>query len=359
MAKRGLRFNRGRPVNGIIVVDKVYGASSNEVLQRVKRLFNAAKAGHTGSLDPLATGVLPICLGEATKFSQYLLDSDKSYRTTMKMGARTTTGDREGEVVAECPVAVTRSDVEAILRQFRGDVEQVPSMYSALKHNGRPLYEYAREGVEIERPSRTITIHRLELLDFTGDECVLEVDCTKGTYIRTLIEDIGEALGCLGHVAELRRLKAGPYTEHQVYSLDDLAAVRDEARESVLDVRERAELAELSDLAKELGHGKLEKVQFERLKALSKIRNRAGDLAIDGLLLSQDSAVSDWPQVKLGKTGSYYMSQGNPVRAPQSSTRGNVRIYGVAEDDAEGEVFLGVGEITDDGLVAPKRLVKG
>ncbi|MGB1270740.1 MAG: tRNA pseudouridine(55) synthase TruB, partial [Endozoicomonas sp.] len=191
MARRRRR-SRGRPVDGIIVLDKVFGASSNEVLQRVKRIFNAAKAGHTGSLDPLATGVLPICLGEATKFSQYLLDSDKSYRTTMKMGVRTTTGDREGEVVEERPVAVTRSDLEAVLQSFRGEIDQIPSMYSALKHNGKPLYEYAREGIEVDRPSRIITIHRLELMDFDGDECVLEVDCSKGTYIRTLVEDIGE-----------------------------------------------------------------------------------------------------------------------------------------------------------------------
>ncbi len=361
MARRGRRINRGRAVNGIIVVDKVFGASSNEVLQRVKRLFNAAKAGHTGSLDPLATGVLPICLGEATKFSQYLLDSDKSYRTTMKMGVRTTTGDREGELVEERAVTVTRSDVEAILPRFRGDVEQVPSMYSALKHNGRPLYEYAREGVEVERPSRTITIHRLELLDFDGDECILEVDCTKGTYIRTLIEDIGEALGCLAHVAELKRLKAGPYTEHQAHTLDELTAMRDEAREAALSVEQRIEYAELSGVAQELGRGKMEKdhpEQWQLLKELNRVRNKAGDQVLDALLLAQDSAVSDWPQVKLGKTSSYYIAQGNPVQVPQAPASGSVRIYGVNED-SEDLVFLGIGEINEDGLVAPKRLVKG
>ncbi|WP_067515169.1 tRNA pseudouridine(55) synthase TruB [Endozoicomonas ascidiicola] len=357
MARRGRRVNRGRAVDGIIVVDKVYGASSNEVLQRVKRLFNAAKAGHTGSLDPLATGVLPICLGEATKFSQYLLDSDKSYRTTMKMGVQTTTGDREGEVVAERPVAVTRSDVEAILDQFRGEIEQVPSMFSALKHNGRPLYEYAREGIEIDRPSRKITIHRLELLDFEGDECVFEVDCTKGTYIRTLVEDIGAALGCLGHVAELKRLKAGPYTEHQAYSLDELAKLRDEGREAALDVEQRVEFAELAGLADEIGRDKLEKSQAERFKDLGRIRNKAGDRVIDELLLPLDSAVSDWPQVKLGANSSFFVAQGNPVQVPQAPTSGNVRIYGIAEGE-EDLSFFGVGEITDDGLVAPKRLIK-
>ena len=358
MARRGRRVvNRGRPVDGIIVVDKVYGASSNEVLQRVKRLYNAAKAGHTGSLDPLATGVLPICLGEATKFSQYLLDSDKSYRTTMKMGVRTTTGDREGSVVEERQVTVSRADVEGVLTRFRGDIQQVPSMYSALKYNGRPLYEYAREGIEVERPARTITIHRLELLDFNGDECVFEVDCTKGTYIRTLIEDIGDALGCLGHVSELKRLKAGPYTEHQAYSLDELARLRDEARDAGLDEQQQAEFAELSALVQESGREQLDGDQTERLKVLSRLRNKAGDRVIDALLLPQDSAVSDWPQVKLGATSSYFIAQGNPVQVPQAPTSGNVRIYGMAEGSDELS-FLGIGEITDDGLVAPKRLVK-
>ncbi|MGB0360982.1 MAG: tRNA pseudouridine(55) synthase TruB [Endozoicomonas sp.] len=343
--------------DGIIVVDKVYGASSNEVLQRVKRLFNAAKAGHTGSLDPLATGVLPICLGEATKFSQYLLDSDKSYRTTMKMGVQTTTGDREGEIVGERPVTVTRSDIVAILEQFRGEISQVPSMFSALKHNGRPLYEYAREGIEIDRPSRKITIHRLELLDFDGDECVLEVDCTKGTYIRTLVEDIGTALGCLGHVAELKRLKAGPYTDHQSYSLDELAHLRDEAREAALDVEQKMEFLELVALADEVGREKLENTKADRFKELNRIRNKAGDRIIDDLLLPLDSAVSDWPQVKLGTNSSFFVAQGNPVQVSQAPTSGNVRIYGITENE-ETIRFLGVGEITDDGLVAPKRLIK-
>ena len=193
------RRPRGRSVNGIVVVDKPLGASSNHVLQQVKRLYGAAKAGHTGSLDPLATGVLPVCLGEATKLSQYLLDSDKSYRTTAKLGIRTTTGDAEGEVVSERPVALTEL-IWSLLARFRGPIEQVPSMYSALKHNGKPLYEYARQGIEIERPARKVNIYRLTLIEFRGDELVLEVDCSKGTYIRTLVEDIGEMLGCGAHV---------------------------------------------------------------------------------------------------------------------------------------------------------------
>ncbi len=357
MARRSRR-PRGRMVDGIVVVDKEFGASSNEVLQKVKRIFNASKAGHTGSLDPLATGVLPICLGEATKFSQYLLESDKSYRTTMKMGVQTTTGDREGEVVEERKVAVTRGDVEGILDQFRGKIEQVPSMYSALKHNGKPLYEYAREGIEIDRPSRGISIYRLDLLDFDGDECVFEVECSKGTYIRTLIEDIGIALGCLGHVAALRRLKAGPYTEFQSYTLEELERIRDQGRGSVLNDIECAEFAELTSQADEIGRENLEEDDLARLRELAKIRNKAGDKGLDELLLPLDSAVSDWPQVKLGESSSFYISRGNPVQVPQAPTSGQVRIYGTTEESDGVMKFLGVGEITDDGLVAPKRLIK-
>ena len=262
------RRSRGRPVDGIVVVNKEKGVSSNDVLQRVKRLYGAAKAGHTGSLDPLATGVLPICLGEATKFSQFLLDSDKSYRTVVKLGARTETGDLEGEIVEERPVNVTRSDVEAILEQFRGEIDQVPSMYSALKHNGEPLYKLARQGVVVDRPSRRITIHRLDMLSFDGDSITLEVDCSKGTYIRTLAEDIGEALGCLAHVIELHRVAAGPYNEESMHSLETLEEVRD----------------------------------------------GGGHSALDELLLPLDTSVSDWPQVRLGQTSSFYISQGSQFR---------------------------------------------
>ena len=307
------RRNRGRPVDGIIVVNKEKGASSNDVLQRVKRLYGAAKAGHTGSLDPLATGVLPICLGEATKFSQFLLDSDKSYRTEVQLGARTETGDLEGEIVERRPVQVTQSDVEAILERFRGEIDQVPSMYSALKHNGEPLYKLARQGIVVERPSRQITIHRLELIAFDHDRITLEVDCSKGTYIRTLAEDIGEALGCLGHVAELHRVAAGPYREDRMHTLESLEAVRDEG----------------------------------------------GHKALDELLLPLDTSVSDWPQVRLGANSTYFISQGQPVQVPQAPTSGGVRLYGqqVSESGEESFRFLGVGQIDDDGRVAPKRLV--
>ena len=305
---RRRRF-RGRSVSGIVVIDKPTGASSNDVLQRVKRLYGAAKAGHTGSLDPLATGVLPVCLGEATKLSQYLLDSDKSYRTVAKLGIRTNTGDAEGEVVQERPVAITESDLEPVLAKFRGPIEQIPSMFSALKHKGKPLYQYAREGIEIEREARKVNIYRLTLLEFRGDEMVLEVDCSKGTYIRTLVEDIGEMLGCGAHVADLRRLKAGPYEEEQSYTLEQLEEIRD----------------------------------------------GGGHAALDNILLAQDSAVSHWPAVLLGETSSHYVTQGQPVQVSRAPTTGFVRIYRSVEGDAN--VFLGIGEIQDDGLVAPRRLI--
>ncbi|WP_263081960.1 tRNA pseudouridine(55) synthase TruB [Endozoicomonas sp. Mp262] len=356
MGKR--RRSRGRPVNGIIVVDKFKGASSNDVLQKVKRIFGAAKAGHTGSLDPLATGVLPICLGEATKFSQFLLDSDKSYRTTVQLGVKTTTGDAEGEVVEERPVQVTRSDVEAVLTQFLGEIEQIPSMYSALKHKGQPLYKLAREGIEVERPARKITIHRIELLDFEADRFVLEVDCTKGTYIRTLAEDIGEALGCLAHVAELRRLKAGPYAEQVAYSIEQLESIKFEGRSGMLTGEQADELESLFARMDEAGRDSLEDDELERLKELSSRRNRGGNQALDTLLLPLDTSVSNWPEVRLGVNSSFYVSQGQPVLVPQAPTSGYVRIYGMVEGGGEEYCFLGVGEVLDDGRIAPKRLVR-
>ncbi len=357
MAKR--RRSRGRPVDGIVVVDKVKGASSNDVLQRVKRLFGAAKAGHTGSLDPLATGVLPVCLGEATKFSQFLLESDKSYRTVVQFGAKTTTGDAEGEIVEERPVQITRSDVEAILAQFRGEIEQIPSMYSALKYKGQPLYKLAREGIEVERPARKISIYRIELLDFEADRCVLEVDCSKGTYIRTLVEDIGDALGCLGHVAELRRLQAGPYVEQQSYSLEDLEAIKSKGRAGAITLEQASILDELFERIDSAGRDSLEEDELQRLKELASIRNRGGNNALDQLLLPLDTSVQDWPEVQLGANSSFYISQGQPVLVPQAPTSGYVRIYGAVDGQKEDELcFLGVGEIMDDGRVAPKRLVR-
>ncbi|MBT7376405.1 MAG: tRNA pseudouridine(55) synthase TruB, partial [Porticoccaceae bacterium] len=199
------RRNRGRSVNGIFLLNKPLDRSSNQALQRVKNLFDANKAGHTGALDPLATGVLPICLGEATKFSQFLLDSDKHYRSTFVLGVATETGDCDGDTVSQADAsALTQNQIESAIDAFRGEIEQIPSMYSALKHNGQPLYKLARQGIEVERDARTINVYKFEILDFRPGpqaELDVEVHVSKGTYVRTLAEDLGAALGCGAHVS--------------------------------------------------------------------------------------------------------------------------------------------------------------
>ncbi|MCW8929663.1 MAG: tRNA pseudouridine(55) synthase TruB [Gammaproteobacteria bacterium] len=224
------RKKKGRSVNGILVLDKPSGITSNKALQKVKHLFNAQKAGHTGSLDPLATGVLPICLGEATKVSHYLLDSNKSYRAKCILGSVTTTGDSDGEVIEQKPVPIYKqADLLTLLSTFEGDINQTPPMFSALKHNGRPLYEYARKGIVIERKSRPITIFSIQLKNFslndevnTLDFIEIDVHCSKGTYIRTLCEDIGKKMGCGAHISELRRLESGPFLLSQAITMDYL-----------------------------------------------------------------------------------------------------------------------------------------
>jgi tRNA pseudouridine55 synthase len=308
------RRRRGRPVDGILVLDKPRGMSSNQALQQAKRLYFAAKAGHTGSLDPLATGVLPLCFGEATKFSQYLLDADKAYESTFVLGTATATGDAEGEVRSEADASgVTEARVEATLAQFRGEIEQVPSMYSAIKHDGKPLYKLAREGVEVERKSRRVTIHRLELTAFRGGlpggkaEADVIIECSKGTYVRSIAEDLGAALGCGAHVSVLRRTRAGPFTLADSVTLTTLEALK-----------QNDELA-----------------------------------SMDRLLLPADTAVDGLPLVKLTESGGYYMRQGQPVLVPNAPCNGMVR---VALESGE---FLGVGEILDDGRVAPRRLIVG
>lgn len=303
MAKRR---NKGRPVNGILLLDKHQGVTSNGALQMAKRMFAAAKAGHTGSLDPLATGMLPICFGEATKFSQFLLDADKSYRVTAKFGVVTDSGDADGEVISTRPVDLREEQVLAALTPFRGDIEQVPSMYSAIKVDGQPLYKLARQGIEVERKARAVTIHRLEMLDFRGDEADFEVDCSKGTYIRSLVEDLGEALGCGAHVTVLRRLSAGPYPAERMLTLEQLGAIKDSG----------------------------------------------GFEAIDEMLLPLSTAVADWPAVKLGDDAAFYLSKGQPVMASDRPRSGWVSLYQASTD-----TFLGVGEVQEDGLIAPKRLL--
>jgi len=224
-----------RAVSGVFLLNKPQGYSSNGILQKVRWLYRAQKAGHTGALDPLATGLLPICLGEATKFSHYLLDSDKTYQTIVKLGATTTTGDEEGEIVQEFVIPpLNEALIESVLAQFRGPIMQVPPMYSALKKDGRPLYELARQGIEIDRPARPVTIFNLELNAFDATTLTLTVKCSKGTYIRTLAEDIGAALGCGGHVAKLHRIQTASFVLDERNTIEYLESLDEPARDALL-----------------------------------------------------------------------------------------------------------------------------
>ena len=286
-------------------MDKPAGISSNDVVQQARRLFGAQKVGHTGSLDPLATGVLPLCFGEATKFSQYLLDANKTYWTRIRLGVSTETGDADGEVIAQVDAtAITQTQVSDALETFVGEIEQIPSMYSALKHQGQPLYKLARQGIEVERAPRTVTIYSAELLQFAEAYIELRVHCSKGTYIRSLAEDLGAALGCGGHVSALRRLAAGPYAEAQAVTLEQVSEIGD---------------------AQEM----------------------------DALLLPVASAVGSWPSVRLHEDTAHYVRQGQPVQVAHAPTHGWVQIFESAEEDR----FLGVGEVLTDGRIAPRRLV--
>lgn len=303
------RRRRGRPVDGVLVLDKPLGTSSNHALQQAKRLYFAAKAGHTGSLDPLATGVLPLCFGEATKFSQYLLDADKAYDSTIVLGASTATGDAEGEILAEVDASgITIAQIEDALTGFRGAIEQVPSMFSAIKQNGQPLYKLARQGKEVERKSRQVTIRSLELRAVRlGQKIELDVsiECSKGTYVRSIAEDLGKVLDCGGHVSVLRRTQAGPFALSDSVSLPTLEALK----------------------------------QNDDLDAM------------DRLLLPADTAVRALPLVPLTESAGFYLRQGQAVLVPNAPHNGMVRI---ALETGE---FLGVGEILDDGRVAPRRLI--
>lgn len=225
---------RWQRVDGVLLLDKPSGMSSNDALQKARRLFSAAKAGHTGTLDPLATGLLPLCFGEATKFSADLLDADKTYEATLCFGVRTNTGDAEGEVLATAPVRHGEADLVAVLARFRGTIDQVPPMYSALKRDGRPLYELARQGVEVERAPRRVTIHELELIAAGEATAMLRVRCSKGTYVRTLAEDIGAALGCGAHLTALRRTVVGDLTLAGAVTLEQIAAQEEGARAALL-----------------------------------------------------------------------------------------------------------------------------
>ncbi|WP_057831744.1 tRNA pseudouridine(55) synthase TruB [Colwellia sp. TT2012] len=313
MAKR----RKGRPVNGVLLLDKPYEMSSNHALQAVKRIFFAQKAGHTGALDPLATGMLPICLGEGTKFSQFLLDTDKTYQVTAKLGIRTTTSDADGEIVSEKPVNVSDEQLAAALDSFRGTTKQIPSMYSALKYQGQPLYKYAREGIEVPRVARDITVYNLELLRFEHDEVELNIHVSKGTYIRTIVDDLGELLGCGAHVADLRRSAVGNYPMDKMVTLPQLEALLEQANEEEISPSE----------------------------------------LLDPLLLPMNSAVDGMHCVYVDDMSANFLRHGNPVQAHNSPSEGCVQVYiGEDENDANAE-FIGVGFIDDDGLVAPKRIV--
>ena len=294
---------RGRDIDGVFLLDKPQGMSSNDIMQKVKRLFQANKAGHTGALDPLATGMLPICLGEATKFSQFLLDADKRYVVTAKLGERTDTSDAEGQLVETRPINVETSQILTALEQFRGDILQVPTMFSALKHNGKPLYEYARAGITVEREARPITIFELNFIEYQAPFLTLDVHCSKGTYIRTLVDDLGEVLGCGAHVTVLRRTAVADYPAEKMMTWDALQA-----------------LAEQGDL--------------------------------DQHLLPIDTAVSKLPALKLNAEQSKGIGFGQRVKfANEAKLRGQVRLF------SDKNIFLGVALIDDNNVIRPQRLI--
>ena len=297
---------RGRDIHGVFLLDKPQGMSSNDIMQKVKRIFQANKAGHTGALDPLATGMLPICLGEATKFSQFLLDADKRYLVTAKLGERTDTSDAEGQIVETREVKVKTPEILTALEQFRGDILQVPTMFSALKHNGKPLYEYARQGITVEREARPITIFELNFIEYNAPYLTLEVHCSKGTYIRTLVDDLGEALGCGAHVTMLRR-----------------TAVADYPTEKMLDWNALQALAESQDLS-----------------------------LLDALLLPMDTAVAKLPALTLNESQTQGIGFGQRIKFDNpNSLQGQVRLF------SHENRFLGVAVIDENNVIRPQRLV--
>ncbi|GAC14481.1 tRNA pseudouridine(55) synthase TruB [Aliiglaciecola lipolytica] len=312
------RKRKGRAIDGMLLLDKPLGLSSNDALQKVKRCFNAAKAGHTGALDPLATGMLPICLGEATKFSQFLLDADKTYSVTATLGIRTTTSDADGDIVERNPVNVSKTQIEQACMSFVGKSRQVPSMFSALKYQGKPLYFYARQGIEVPREARDITIYSLIIERIEGDKVDMLVHCSKGTYIRSLVDDIGQVLGCGAFVSRLHRSNVADYPADKVTTLDDLFAMRQEIDDNNLDL--------------------MDNQSFE---------------ALDQLLLSMDSPVKTLPAVELEANSASYFCNGNPVTAKDALVipcQVQVRVYSE-------QLFLGVGFIDENQQIAPKRLV--
>jgi len=299
------RRKRGRDITGILLLDKPTDMTSNKALQQAKYLYFAQKAGHTGALDPIATGVLPLCFGEATKFSHFLLNADKKYRVIAKMGQKTTTADREGEIVEEKPVNVKREDLVKVVQQFTGTISQVPSMYSALKKDGVPLYKLARQGIEVEREAREVSIYSIDVLRLEGDEFELDVHCSKGTYIRNLVEDMGDELGCGAHVKELQRTAVSHL--------------------------------QLSDC-----------VTLTQLEAMKQADQK---LEMDELLIPLEKALHHLPVVELDDDEAYYIRLGQSLQMPNPPEDEEFILKSPAG-------FLGIGCIDDDGKVAPRRLIK-
>ena len=294
---------RGRDLSGMLLLDKPWGLTSNAALQKAKQLLDARKAGHTGSLDPIATGLLPLCFGESTKLSGLFLGADKTYWTRIRLGEKTATGDCEGDVIERKLVTVNQSALEVALSKFRGRIQQTPPMYSAVKVNGQPLYKLAREGIEIERQPRTVSVYELELKSFDGQDLELELKCSHGFYVRGLAQDLGDQLGCGGHVTSLRRLVVADLHVGDSVSLDDL-------------------------------------------------ENAPGGAGREKMLISIDQGLSHLPQIDLSMDAAFYLCRGQAVRASRLPKEGPVRLY------AQEAGFLGIGMVTDDGRVAPRRLMQ-
>ncbi len=298
------RRKKGLDIDGILLLDKPLGRTSNSALQKVRYLFNANKAGHTGSLDPLATGVLPICFGEASKVTSFLLDSNKRYLCTAQLGITTTTGDKEGEILQQKEIKpFTSQDVETVLNSFRGDIQQIPPMHSALKHNGQPLYKLARQGIEIERKARDVTIHELTLIDQSDDTITLEVHCSKGTYIRTLAQDIGDTLGFGAHLSMLRRTEVEPFECDKLYTIEDI-----------------------EKLAKE------------------------GDALSS--LLAIDTALMHFPSLTLTSEEATRIRNGLKVSRRDIPNENMIKLY------LENGEFIGIGRYSSDHQLAAKRLMR-
>jgi len=303
------RRRSGRDVHGILLLNKPVGISSNAALQRVKRLFQARKAGHTGSLDTLASGLLPLCLGEATKLSSFLLEADKYYQAECTLGVTTRTGDAEGEILQTRPlVGIDRKRIDKVIKSFIGPIQQMPPMYSAIKLNGQPLYKLARQGKVVERQPRSVNIYQLTVQRLVENCLSIEVHCSKGTYIRTLAEDIGEVLGCGAYISALHRVGVGSYRDM---------------------------------------------FDFETLEHYAE----QGFDALDQLLIPTHTILSHWPAVRLTNTLAYYVRQGQAVQVSNAPTHGWVTLFGIPPTEENIDQFIGIGQVLDDGRIAPKRLI--